>query len=432
MKFYILKINLLLIFINCFSQESHRISHDQFHQFHGDFRFPNGKYVTGGPMGELENGLLFLEPKEREIGGLFVPVTNTIFKSAFPPTSKTKIEFDLNDNAEVIGLWWIDEKGEKTYAQKEIFPKIEYVKIPNEEITLAGELIMPEGEGPFPVIINVHGSGRQNRHASLWSSFFTRYGIAILSFDKRGVGESTGNFEIAGYHDFADDVLASIGYLKKRPEIDASRIGIHGSSEGGWVGSIVAAKSDDLDFMIIRVGSGVSGAETVIHEIKNELPANLTDEELVEVIRFEREFYQLAVDGKSLEEVNEFITSISNKGLGWYDKVFKNLKMMKSERWTKIKKTAPIDPAEYLRFASDVPILWFLAEEDENVPYSLSKPRLEVALDEAGNKDFEIITIPGVGHNFLKQYEDGSLKYVDGYWNKMAEWLNQRGFTRKN
>ncbi|MDX1471986.1 MAG: hypothetical protein R3213_10850, partial [Flavobacteriaceae bacterium] len=87
-------------------------------------------------------------------------------------------------------------------------------------------------------------------------------------------------------------------------------------------------------------------------------------------------------------------------------------------------------PAESLRNVR-VPTLWFLAKNDENVPYDLSYPRIKAALKEAGNEDYEIITLEGVKHNFILENEDGSSRYVDGYWDKMAEWLLEHEFTIK-
>lgn len=421
---------LTVLSLNSFSQGNDKISHDLYHQFQGDFKFEDGSYITGGPMDEVKGSLVYLEPEDGNIGGVFVPETTSIFKSAFPPESKSKIQFKINNKNQVEGLWWFDENGDKRYAEKEISPIIKQVKFNNGNITLAGELNLPKGEGPFPAIINVHGSGRQNRHLGPWTSFFTRYGIAVLSYDKRGVEESTGRFETAGYEDLASDVLAGIEFLKTHPKINNNLIGIQGSSEGGWVGSIAASKTKDIAFFLVRVGSGVSGFETYMHEIKNELAAKeLTKQEWVEAVKLERNYYNLALSDVSIDSINSFIRNARIK-YDWFEKAFNDWDHLDPEYRIKMRETGPIDPVESLRKIT-VPVLWFLADKDENVPYELSEPRIKLALEEAGNEDYEVITIKGVTHNFILQNEDGSLKYVDGYWDKMADWLKKHGFTNK-
>lgn len=428
-KIYIL---LFLAFsINSFSQIIEELDHDLYHQFQGDYKFEDGTYLTGGPMGEIKGSLVFLEPENRNMGGVFIPETSSIFKSAFPPESKTKIQFHFNDKNQVEGLWWIGEKGNRKYAVKEISPVVKQVKFSNGDITLAGELHLPKGEGPFPAIINIHGSGRQNRHFGPWTSFFTRYGIAVLSYDKRGVEGSTGTLETAGYEDLASDVLSGIEFLKSDPNINKNLIGIHASSEGGWVGAIAASRSSDIAFLIVRVGSGVSGFETYMHEVKNELAAkDLTKQEWVEAVKLERDYYKLALSDATLDSINSFIRDARTKR-HWFTRAFGDWNQLKPQYRIKMKETGPIDPAESLRKIT-VPVLWFLAEKDENVPYELSLPRIKLALKEAGNENYEIITIKNASHNFILEDQDGNPKYVDGYWDKMASWLIKNRFTKTN
>ncbi|MEB8346761.1 alpha/beta hydrolase [Flavobacteriaceae bacterium KMM 6898] len=425
----ILTFNFLILFLDCFCQGNIAITHELYHQYQGDFVFEDGIYITGGPMGEIKGSVLYLDPVNSHLGGIFIPVNKTTFSSAFPPGSKSKIEFKINKKKTVEGMWWTNEKGEKKYAKKEISPIVHKVNFDNGDIALAGELILPKGEGPFPVIINVHGSGRQDRHDGPWSSFFTRYGIAVLSYDKRGVGESTGRYETAGYEDLASDVLTGISFLKNHPKINAELIGIQGSSEGGWVGSIAASKSEDVAFLLVRVGSGVSGFETYMHEIKNELAEkDLSKQEWVEAVKLERAYYNLALSNVSIDSINSFIRMARSK-YDWFEDAFNGWDHLDPEYRIKMRETGPIDPVDSLRNIT-IPVLWFLADEDENVPYALSEPRIKLALEEAGNEDYQVVTIKGVKHNFILQNKDGSSKYVDGYWDKMADWLQKRGFTK--
>lgn len=139
-------------------------------------------------------------------------------------------------------------------------------------ITLAGTLTLPKKEGIFPVVVLISGSGPQNRNEELMghkpflvlSDYLTRNGIAVLRFDDRGVGKSTGSFKTATSADFATDVEAAIEYLKTRTEINKKKIGLIGHSEGGVIAPMVAANSKDVAFIVLMAGTGVPGDEILL------------------------------------------------------------------------------------------------------------------------------------------------------------------------
>jgi len=146
---------------------------------------------------------------------------------------------------------------------------IEDVTIENRlagDVTLAGTLSIPKGEGPFPAAILVTGSGPQDRDQTVFghkpflviSDHLTRHGIAVLRYDDRGVGESTGEFGSATSADFADDALAAFEYLRTRPEIRPDSIGIIGHSEGGLVGPLAASMDSEVAFVVSLAGPGAA------------------------------------------------------------------------------------------------------------------------------------------------------------------------------
>ena len=153
------------------------------------------------------------------------------------------------------------------YAQEDVT----YDNPAAQGVTLAGTLTLPKGDGPFPAVILISGSGPQNRDEELLghkpflviADHFTRNGIAVLRFDDRGVGQSTGDFATATSADFATDVQAGVEYLKTRKEINARKIGLAGHSEGGLIAPMVAAKSADVAFIVLMAGPGVSGDKVI-------------------------------------------------------------------------------------------------------------------------------------------------------------------------
>jgi len=134
--------------------------------------------------------------------------------------------------------------------------------IQNGDVQLAFSLDLPEGTGPFPAVVTGHGSGRITRQQLTWLSFqWTRRGFAVLRFDKRGTGESTGTYVNVGTHDsptvfprLASDIVAAVRFLKTRPEIDPRRIGLTGNSQAGWILPIAARELGDVPFMVLLSG----------------------------------------------------------------------------------------------------------------------------------------------------------------------------------
>jgi dipeptidyl aminopeptidase/acylaminoacyl peptidase len=100
----------------------------------------------------------------------------------------------------------------------------ETVHFASGDITLAGTLVLPEGSQPHPAVILFHGSGPQKRDL-FTARWFAAEGIAALAYDKRGVGESGGDFRKVPFMELCDDGLGAIKYLKSRKEIDAKHIG---------------------------------------------------------------------------------------------------------------------------------------------------------------------------------------------------------------
>lgn len=141
---------------------------------------------------------------------------------------------------------------------------------------LAGTLTLPGKTGVYPAVVLITGSGPQNRDEEVsgghkpflvLADHLTKHGIAVLRFDDRGVGKSTGDFANASSMDFADDVESAVEYLKTRKEIEKSKIGLVGHSEGGTVASIVASRSKDIGFITLLAAPGIRGDSIMLIQI---------------------------------------------------------------------------------------------------------------------------------------------------------------------
>lgn len=143
------------------------------------------------------------------------------------------------------------------------------------KIELAVTLTVPAGNEKVPVAILISGSGPQNRDEEFMThkpflvlaDVLTQKGIAVLRYDDRGFGQSTGKHGSATSVDFANDVSAAIDYLKTRKEINQTRIGLIGHSEGGLIAPLVATDTQ-LDFMVLLAVSGVSGNQILLKQVE--------------------------------------------------------------------------------------------------------------------------------------------------------------------
>jgi pimeloyl-ACP methyl ester carboxylesterase len=136
-------------------------------------------------------------------------------------------------------------------------------------VKLAGTLTLPKSGERFAAVLLISGSGAQDRDESLLghrpflvlADYLTRRGIAVLRLDDRGVGGSTGDLPNSTTDDLAGDALAAVEFLKSCPEIDPRRIGLVGHSEGGLIAPLAASRSDDVKFIVLLAGPGVTGEE---------------------------------------------------------------------------------------------------------------------------------------------------------------------------
>ena len=153
-------------------------------------------------------------------------------------------------------------------------PEFETVTFQNGDVTLAGILDLPAGDGPFPAIVSTHGSPpltRNDWYTLMVSNFFVQHGYAVLRYDKRGVGESTGEYpdvgteDVEAIHNLADDALAGVQFLKNHALIDPNMIGVEGFSQGGWIAPLAASKSSDVAFTISVSGPTSSVGQEIYY-----------------------------------------------------------------------------------------------------------------------------------------------------------------------
>ena len=287
----------------------------------------------------------------------------------------------------------------------------EEVKFKNEAVAieLAGTLTLPQRRGNFPVVVLISGSGPQNRDEELaghkpflvLADFLTRNGIAVLRFDDRGVGESTGDFGEATTQDFAADVQAAIDYLQQRPEINTSKIGLIGHSEGGIVAPIVASTNPDVAFMVLMAGSSLRGDQLLLlQKAKIERQMGISDP-LIEVNQgiFDGA-YKLILDRSIAqsdlkEKLSDYFTSKYGPALPANQKAA--LVGQLSSPW--MIEFVRLDPADYLSKVN-CPVLAINGSKDIQVPSDENLGRIKAVFEESDNSEVSIKELAGLNHLF--------------------------------
>lgn len=332
------------------------------------------------------------------------------------------------------------------------------VKVPNTDadVVLSGTLTLPEGDGPFPAAILVSGSGPQDRDETLLehkpflviADALSRRGIAVLRYDDRGVGGSTGEFGEATTKDFANDASACVDFLMEHESIDANAIGIIGHSEGGLVGPLVAASRDDLGYVVMLAGPGVTGEEIIYAQTRRiagasgESESNLDAQE-----KMLRSVIEIIKSDLSAEEeeakINEAI-EVALQELDFEDPDVDDVEAAKATAKEQMKAQfgqfqtpwfrffLVHDPAPVLKQV-ECPVLSLIGEKDLQVPYDQNIPVITKALEAAPTTDVEIVMLPELNHLFQHSDTGSPLEYQDieetfdpATLELMADWIRER------
>ena len=148
------------------------------------------------------------------------------------------------------------------------------VTFANGDVTLTGTLFVPEGAGPFPGVVIMHGSGPDSRVPYRPdAAMLADAGIAALIYDKRGTGGSSGDWQTASLDDLLADGLAAVHFLQQQPEVAGAQVGILGSSQGAWLAPFAAARDGQVAFIVQVTGSATPLANQEMWDNGNSLAA---------------------------------------------------------------------------------------------------------------------------------------------------------------
>ena len=291
---------------------------------------------------------------------------------------------------------------------------IEEVAFVNEKEgnTLAGTLTIPEGEGPFPAMVLVSGSGQQNRdeelmnHRPFWviADYCARHGIAVLRYDDRGIGGSTGEVENATSMDFSYDAEAAFDYLRNRKEINASKVGILGHSEGGVINFMVAARRPEVAFLVSLAGPSVNGIEVLKEQQKAILKASGMSEEAVQFnSNTNAQMFDIIEASNSREEADSLLRNLL-KGWGYKEELTEQTVGQMASPWMYY--FLRYDPTDAI-VKTNCPALLLNGTKDLQVIASQNLPGYEKIIADYGKTNLSLHELPDLNHLF-QHCETGS------------------------
>jgi len=288
-------------------------------------------------------------------------------------------------------------------------------------LKLAGTLTLPKGAGPFPAALLIAGSGPQDRDESLANhrpflliaDALTRKGIAVLRYDKRGVGQSTGNPDIATTLDLAADAQAALAFLKSRKEIDGSKIGLIGHSEGAMIAPYLAGHTKDVKWVVLLAAPATTGEKTLLNQ--SELigrAGGLSEEQLDASLGFDQAAYALVRKEKDPNVLAEKLVGlVKESGLdaALPPAALETQLRMLASPWFRF--FLDYDPLPNLK-AVTCPVLALYGQKDLQVAAKSNLPLVQQAFRDSLNTQAETRELPGLNHLFQHAYTGTPAEYA--------------------
>ena len=390
--------------------------------------------LKGLPLDELTMTADAFSFEVKRLGIIYKGTPSTdMIKGTFQqgPVFKTELNFARQSAQQVQA---IEAKEARPQTPKGPFPYLEEeVSFVNGDITLAGTITKPKGDGPFPAAIMITGSGPQDRDETILghkpfaviADHLSRRGILVLRFDDRGFAKSTGVFKGATIDDFATDVEAAFQFLLSRADVDTQKVGLIGHSEGGVVGPLMAKSNDKVAFMVSLAGIGTSPKELYATQQRDMLLLNGASNGQLIFDTF-MEAIDMVVSGKDAAAISAFM----KQGLNYPDNAANLLGNFMTDPW--FISLMKYDNAATLSQMT-MPVLAINGEKDIQVEPKANLAGFETYLTKAGNKDFTITEIPGLNHLFQPsetgnpvEYGNIPITFDESTLNLVGDWIVKR------
>lgn len=308
--------------------------------------------------------------------------------------------------------------------------------------TLVGDLRWPQGVGPFPAVVFVHGDGPNNRTSGVTyppiMERMLRAGYATFAWDKPGTGESIGEIDRSRLqHQRAQIVLDAIEVLRRRPDIDPDWIGMWGISQAGYVMPRVLELRGDVAFMIAVSCPGVPGVEQGAYLLTAQAAcAGLPDGDRAEVERLFAAVERARTYEDYVRHKTELAAYPAVESLGSLLNV-PVTRIRSREDWHADDLTGDYywDPMQVVEEIT-IPVLAVFGERDTQVDPVQGAEAYRAALARGGHPSSRVELIPETDHNIIftetgclaereRRSRAGWSNYPAAYLDLIEEWLSR-------
>jgi uncharacterized protein len=297
------------------------------------------------------------------------------------------------------------------------------VTFKNGAVTLSGTLLLPRTGGWHRAILFLHGAGAEGRWANRYlAQKFAERGVAALVYDKRGVGQSTGDWKTSYFWDLAGDAAAGIRFLQAQPGVDATHVGIYGHGEGATIAPLVAERASDLRFLIASAAAGLAPAAIERYSLGNSMGLwRLPPGERADAEAYLDELVDVAYHGKARTTLEAMRARF--KGRSWYF----TPPPADSSYWTVSRNAGRYDPLSHWENVHASVFLVY-GEHDERVPAEASLAAILAALKRGDHGQHILRTwmIQNADHTFTivgRPVFGGWPTHVPDYADRLVNWV---------
>ena len=387
--------------------------------------------------GDNENHLLFTDLTSGAIR-ILAPGSDNTFAAGpalfVPSPIEMQLTFQRNANGEATSVVMRKEKAPEETAKRVACDRRE-ITFRNGDVSLAGTVTMPADGKRHPGVVMLHGSGPLNRYSfGPFPDFFVSRGFAVLVYDKRGTGQSKGNLDAATLKDLAADGKAAIDFLNTYENIEPGKIGLCGTSQGGFLAAAVAAENSSVAFIVNLYGMYVPVWQQELYRTEAELRAEqASDSEIAEALAFVKKEFEVGTTGAGWESLSTTIQQSKEKK--WWRHVTKSDSLDELRHyWDTLYSVDPSLPLQKVT----CPVLALFGELDTSTPVTDSINNMREALATAHNSNFTSHVFPKAGHGLLEVNSGASSeipkskRLAPNLWPTMDGWLQKIARGKKS
>ncbi len=347
-----------------------------------------------------------------------------------------RISFVTNAEGRALALRVTDGGATSLEGRRANGFRIEDVIVPNADIRLAATLRLPRSSNRHVGIVLIHGSGPQDRNGfngglRIHADELARRGLTVATYDKRGVGSSTGSFDRTTYEQLTADAVAVVRYLRARSDLGLTRIGVWGISQGGQLAPMVAVSEPSIEFVANTSGTVTNPEEQEIYRTAAQLRAEGLDEATIrggttlQILKF---YY--ARTGIGWEGYQEYYQRYHQAP--WFEEIIGSPATKESTAWGFWRAINVIEPSEFWRQVR-VPSLVIFGGRDRLSPVDRSSVLFREAMTKARNQRFEVKVFPQATHD-MHEDPTGAInqmteiqRYQPGYFDFLFRWIVSTG-----